>query len=89
MQVVVGIILLAVGAGLVWAIDKASTIGVALMALGGVGILASLLMSARETSGRGSTQQRSGDPLTPLWETREGDDSRPSSPRPPWLPPSA
>jgi hypothetical protein len=61
MVVVFGILLVAAGAVLFWAGDRtvgggeASTIGVIVMARGGIGVLASLLLSARATSGRGGT----------------------------------
>jgi hypothetical protein len=58
MVTVFGILLVAAGAVLVWAIDETvygvetSTIGVILMAVGGIGAIASLLLSARATSER-------------------------------------
>jgi hypothetical protein len=64
--VVFGILLVAAGAALFWGVDgtvsgvEASTIGVIVMAVGGIGILASLLLSARATSGG------AGDRLSPL-----------------------
>jgi hypothetical protein len=64
--VVFGILLVVAGAVLFWGFDRTiggvevSTIGVILMAVGGIGILASLLLSARATSGG------KGDRLGPL-----------------------
>jgi hypothetical protein len=66
MVIVFGILLVAAGAVLFWGVDRTvsgvevSTIGVIVMAVGGIGVLASLLLSARATSGRG------GDSLSPL-----------------------
>ncbi|MEX2103136.1 MAG: hypothetical protein WD805_04165 [Gaiellaceae bacterium] len=64
MVIVLGILLVAAGAVLFWGVDRTvsgvevSTIGVIVMAVGGIGVLASLLLSARATSGE--------DSLTPL-----------------------
>jgi hypothetical protein len=66
MVIVLGILLVAAGAVLFWGVDRTvsgvevSTIGVIVMAVGGIGVLASLLLSARATSGQGE------DSLTPL-----------------------
>lgn len=56
MVIVLGILLVAAGAVLFWGVDRTvsgvevSTIGVIVMAVGGIGVLASLLLSARATS---------------------------------------
>jgi hypothetical protein len=66
MVIVFGILLVAAGAVLFWGVDRTvsgvevSTIGVIVMAVGGIGVLASLLLSARATSGG------AGDRLGPL-----------------------
>jgi hypothetical protein len=58
MPIVIGIVLVAAGAVLVWGLDAGlsgvdvSTIGVLLIAAGGVGLLASLLLSAKAPRGR-------------------------------------
>ncbi len=57
MAIAIGIVLVAVGALLVWGVDRtvsgvdASVIGVVLMAVGGIGAAASVLLSARPTPG--------------------------------------
>lgn len=66
MVIVLGILLVAAGSVLFWGVDRTvsgvevSTIGVIVMAVGGIGVLASLLLSARATSGG------AGDRLGPL-----------------------
>jgi hypothetical protein len=84
MVVVFGILLVAAGAVLFWGGDRtvgggeASTIGVIVMAVGGIGVLASLLLSARATSGRGE------DSLDPLGvEAGQEEETRPFRHHPP------
>ena len=87
MATVVGILLLGLGAVLVWAVDPSpggidvSTIGVILMALGGVGSFASVLVRGRATSARGETDGRAWDSLAPVGEARRQDDCRPAESR--------
>lgn len=89
MAIVIGILLLGLGAVLVWGVDRSvsgvdlSTIGVILMTLGGVGILASLLASARATSGRAATGGRAWESLAPVAERQPEDAARRSEPHPP------
>lgn len=89
MVIVFGILLVAAGAVLFWGVDRTlsgvevSTIGVILMAVGGIGVLASLLLSARATSGRG------GDSLSPLGvEAGQEEETRRFRRHPPQQPPS-
>ena len=84
MVIVFGILLVAAGAVLLWAVDgtvsgvEASTIGLIALVVGGIGILASLLLSARATSGRGK------DSLTPLGvEAGQEEEWRPFRRQPP------
>jgi hypothetical protein len=84
MIIVLGILLVAAGAVLFWGVDRTvsgvevSTIGVIVMAVGGIGVLASLLLSARATSGRG------GDSLSPLGvEAGQEEETRPFRRHPP------
>jgi hypothetical protein len=95
MVIVLGILLVAAGAALFWGVDRTvsgvevSTMGVMLMAVGGIGVLASLLLSARATSGRGATAGRGGDSLSPLGvEAGQEDETRPFRRHPPQQPPS-
>jgi hypothetical protein len=72
MATVIGILLVAAGVVLVWGVDRAvggveaSTIGVILIAAGGVGLVASVLLSARATSGLGATERQGRDSLSPV-----------------------
>jgi hypothetical protein len=84
MVIVLGILLVAAGAVLFWGVDRTvsgvevSTIGVIVMAVGVIGVFASLLLSARATSGRGK------DSLTPLGvEAGQEEESRPFRRQPP------
>lgn len=93
MVLVISILLLAVGAALVWGLDRSvsgvegSTIGVILMALGGVGVLASLL-SARAASGRRATEGWDADAVAAAEVEGTAEDSWPRRPGPPQRPPS-
>lgn len=66
----ISVLLLAVGAALIWGLDRsvsgveATTIGVILINLGAVGVLGSLLAAAQAASGRGVTDGR-GRPVAP------------------------
>lgn len=89
MVIVFSILLVAAGAVLFWGVDRTvsgvevSTIGVIVMAVGGIGGLASLLLSARATSGRG------GDSLSPLGVIAgQEEETRPFRSDPPQQPPS-
>jgi hypothetical protein len=72
MAIAIGIVLVAVGAVLVWGVDRtvsgvdASTIGVVFMAVGGVGAVASLLLSARPSPGPRTARPRDRDSLSPV-----------------------
>jgi hypothetical protein len=92
--IVFGILLVAAGAVLFWGVDRTvsgvevSTIGLILMAVGGVGILASLLLSARPTSGRGATTGQGRDSLSPPGvEVRQEEETHPFGRRRPQQPP--
>jgi hypothetical protein len=81
---VFGILLVAGGAVLFWGVDRTvsgvevSTIGVIVMAVGVIGYLASLLLMARATPGRG------GDSLNPLgMEAGQKEETRPFRRHPP------
>ena len=73
MVIVFGILLVAAGAVLLWAVDgtvsgvEASTIGLIALVVGGIGILASLLLSARATSG----PEIAAVPTAPATEARQ------------------
>ena len=88
MVIVFGILLVAAGAVLFWGVDRTvsgvevSTIGVIVMAVGGIGVLAALLLSAR-ASGRG------GNSLSPLGvEPGQEEETRRFRRHPPQQPPS-
>ncbi len=95
MAVVVGIVLLGLGAVLVWGVDRSvgggeiATIGVILMVSGGVGILASFLISPRATPGGRAVREPAWDstsswePPTSAFETQPEEGSVPSDGRPP------
>jgi hypothetical protein len=92
--IVFGILLVAAGAVLFWGVDRTmsglevSAIGVILMAAGGIGALASLLLSARPTSRRGATAGQGPDSLTPLGvEVGQEREMRPLERRRPHPPP--
>jgi hypothetical protein len=90
MAIAIGILLLALGAVLIWGVDQTvsgvdvSTIGVILMAVGGVGIFASLLVSARFVAGR--TREPAWDSATSARETHPDDEGRRYEPPPPGVP---
>jgi hypothetical protein len=82
--IAIGILLVAAGAVLVWGVDRtlsgveASTIGVILMAVGGIGAFASVLLSARATSGPGASERRGRDSLNPVEaEVRQDEETPP------------
>ena len=80
--IIFGILLVVAGAVLVWGVDRTvsgvelSTMGVILMAVGGVGVLASLLLAARPTVSRGGTAARQRDPLSPVGVELEQEEER-------------
>jgi hypothetical protein len=80
--IIFGILLVAAGAVLFWGVDRTvsgvelSTIGVILMAVGGVGVLASLLLSARPTVGRGGAAAERRDLLSPVGVELEQEEER-------------
>lgn len=84
MAIVIGILFLALGAALVWAVDRnvsgvdLNGIGVILLAVGGVTIFASLLVSARPTGRRGAGSALARDPLVPVPEARSEHEREPS-----------
>jgi hypothetical protein len=94
MALVIGIIVVAAGAVLVWGVDRTvsgvetSTIGVILMAVGGMGVLASLLLSAKRTTPDSETDERR-DSLSPVSEeARPGEETSPFGRGWPRQPPS-
>jgi hypothetical protein len=84
MAIAVGILLVAVGAVLVWGGDRtgsgvdARTIGVVLMAVGGIGVVASMLLSTRTTPGPRAARPRERDSLSAVEvETRRDEETPP------------
>ena len=93
MAIVIGILLLGLGAILVWGLDETvrgidvAAIGVILMAVGGVGILASFLASPRATrAGGGGTSEPAWERLAPVPETAAKGRRPTSDERPPQMP---
>jgi hypothetical protein len=93
MAIVIGILLLGLGAILVWGLDHTvggidvATIGVILMAVGGVGILASFLASPRATrTGGGGTSEPAWEGLAPVPEKAAKRQRPTSDERPPQTP---
>jgi hypothetical protein len=83
MTIVLGILLVAAGAVLVWGVDRTvsgvetSTVGVVLMAVGGIGTIASVLLAARAAPGRAS-EGRGRDSLSPVEvEARQEEETPP------------
>ena len=89
--IVFGIVLVAAGAVLFWGVDRTlgavevGTIGVILMAAGGVGVLASVLLSARSTWGRAPTTGDGRDSLSPFGVEARQEEKTPPLGR--WGPP--
>jgi hypothetical protein len=84
MAIVFGILLVAAGAVLVWGVDRTvsgvetSTVGVVLIAVGGIGTIASVLLSARAAPGRGAGEGRGRDSLSPVEvEARQDEETSP------------
>jgi hypothetical protein len=84
MAIVFGILLVVAGAVLVWGVDRTvggfetSTVGVVLIAVGGIGTIASVLLSARAAPGRGAGEGRGRDSLSPVEvEVRQDEETSP------------
>lgn len=84
MAIVFGILLVAAGAVLVWGGDRmvgdveTSTVAVVLIAVGGIGTIASVLLSARAAPGRGASEGRGRDSLSPVEvEARQDEETSP------------
>jgi hypothetical protein len=75
MAVLIGVVLFLVGAALVFVVQP-STVGVALMALGGVGIIATALTPSKAAPSRDWASRQSADPFVPLWDTPEVEEAR-------------
>jgi len=87
MAIAIGILLVAVGAVLVWGVDRTvsgvdvTAIGIILMAVGGIGAAASVLLSARATPGPRAAQPRDRDPLAPVEAETRPYEETPVGPR--------
>jgi hypothetical protein len=82
MAIVFGILLVVAGAVLVWGVDRTvggvetSTVGVVLIAVGGIGTIASVLLAARAAPRRGAGERR--DSLSPVEvEARQDEETSP------------
>ncbi len=88
MAIAIGVVLVAVGALLVWGVDRTvsgvdvSAIGVVLMAFGGIGAAASVLLSARPSPRPRTAGPRDRASLTPVEvETRRDEETPRIHPR--------
>ncbi len=84
MAIAVGIVLVVLGAVLIWGVDRtvsgveASTLGVVLIGLGAIGAAASIVFPARPTPGPQAARPREREPLTRVEvETRRDGEGRP------------
>ncbi len=88
MAIAMGMLLTAIGAVLVWGVDRTvsgvdvTMIGIILLAVGGIGAAASALLSARPTPGPRAAWPRDRDSLRPVEvETRRDEETPPVGPR--------
>jgi hypothetical protein len=99
MAVIISVLVIGLGAALVWGPDRSlggvevSQIGVIVLAVGVVGVIASLLLSKRAASERGTEQRAAWFPDTPGWqrtlaEVEAEPEPEPFSSRSPQQPPS-